>query len=243
MSVFLDHSDSDGGPAAQTGNLVHSAAAAFHQNGASAEAGLAALEAARQQFPRGDAVAARKRFGAYAADPQNATAKVPYVEHRVKLVLAPAHDDPTGEPIVIEGTLDQIRLDFDDGRGKSYPGLTVWDIKNGDRLDSNESLDEHRVQQAVYVLAARQSLGKDVQAGGLILMPGYDKPRGRRFIPWTMSLDLCMLVCAPIVQAVSLVRQGIPVFRSSPDNCRYCEVKPFPHCASMYRGLYGSNGP
>lgn len=238
MSVLLDDGEDNGGPAAQTGNLVHSAVAAFHQH-KDVEAGLAALEAARQQFPKGDPEAARKGYRSYAADKTNADARVPYVEQKVRLDLAPAPDDPTGQRIVIEGTLDQIREDFVDDRRNAYPGLTVWDVKNGSRLDASESLDEHLVQQAVYVLAARQTFGLDVKPGGLILMPGYEKPRARRFVPWKLTARQCELFCAPIVHAVSLIRRGIPAFRPSPDSCRYCSVRPFTHCSEMFFGLYG----
>lgn len=241
MSVFLDDGEDGGGPAAQTGNLVHSAVAAFHTH-KDVEAGLAALEAARQQFPKGNPDAARKNFRAYAADKTNDHKFVTHVEHQVRLDLAPAPDDPTGKPIVVIGTLDQVRLDFTDDRGNYYPGHSVWDVKNGTRLDASESLDEHLIQQAVYVLGARQTLGFDVKPGGLILTPAYDKPRGRRFIPWKLSVRQCMLFCAPIVNAVALIRSGVATFKSSPDSCRYCQVRPFTNCASMYFGLYGDRG-
>jgi hypothetical protein len=63
-SVFLSEAywvpgdDEVGGEAAQTGNLVHDGAEAFHNVRGSVEvrteAGLAALEAARERFPGGD---------------------------------------------------------------------------------------------------------------------------------------------------------------------------------------------
>jgi len=233
MSVFLKYEDeSDGGVAAQTGNLVHSAAAAFH-NHKDLEAGLAALEAARLEFPRGDPEKADKIYRAYAADPKNNEAEVVWCERKVRLDLAPAPGDPTGEPVVIEGTLDQVR--------RESGVLRVWDIKTGDRLGPEENLDDYLIQQAVYVLAARQTLDPTIEPGGLIYTPGYSKPRGRRFIPYTLTIEQLRLFVTPVVHAVSLIRQGIPAFRPSAENCRWCDYRPFTQCSRVYKGIYGSH--
>lgn len=233
MSVFLKYEDeSEGGVAAQTGNLVHAAAAALHQHH-DLEAGLAALEAARIQFPRGDGKKAVSIYRAYAADPENSEADVPWVEQKVRLDLAAAPGDPTGEPVVIEGTLDQVRRK--DGR------LRVWDIKTGDRLGAEENLDDYLIQQAVYVLAARQTLDAEILPGGLIYTPGYLKPRGRRFIPYDLTIEQLKLFVTPVIHAVSLIRQGIPAFRPSAENCRWCEYRPFTQCSRVFKGLYGVN--
>lgn len=226
MSVFLAEDESVGNVAAQTGNLVHSAAAEYHRITGTVdqrtEAGLAAIAAARDQFPDGNQEKAKTIFTAYAADKTNQEADVTHVEFPVRLDL----ESPDGVPIVIQGTLDQIRS------GK------VWDIKTGGRLDANQTVEEYLVQQAVYTLAARQTTGLDIQPGGIIYTPGYEKPRGRRHLPLTISVEQCKLIVTGVVPIVVALRQGTPQFRPSAEACKYCPVRPFSNCLSMFKGVF-----
>jgi RecB family exonuclease len=237
MSVFMTawNEEDEGGNAAQTGNLVHSAAAVYHKTTGTPtvrrEAGLAALEAARSEFPQGDPEKGRDIFTRYAGDPENQNAVTPWVEERVKLVLAPHETDPTGQPIVIAGTLDQVRREKDGS-------LRVYDIKTGSGKTADESLAEYAIQQAAYVLAARQTLDPNIQPGSLIYTPGYEKPRGRRFLPLNLSVERCMLLLTPVVVNVAMIRRGIPVFTPSAGACQYCKIRPYNNCLNLYKGVY-----
>lgn len=233
MSVFLveQFGDSLGNKAAQTGNLVHAAVAEYHRKAADPAAGLEALTAAREQFPDGDWRKAETIFTAYAADPVNQNAQVFVVEHPVRLVLAPAADDPTGEPVVVEGTLDQIRIG-----GDGIP--RVWDVKTGERLPADETVDEYLIQQAAYTLAARESVEPDVEPGGIIYTPNYSKPRGRRHLPLKIDVETCKMLMIAVVDVVATIRRGTPLFRPSAESCRYCPVRPFTQCSAMFKGVY-----
>lgn len=227
--------ESLGNKAAQTGNLVHDACEFFHKakEGDRVAAGLAALERAREQFPDGDAEKARTIFRAYSADPENEGADVVWCEEPVTLRLAPAPEDPTGLPVVIKGTLDQVRRDRKDRK------LRVWDIKTGERLDSRETADEYAIQQAVYTLAARQTLDPEIETGGLIYTPAYAKARGKPFISLRQTVDECIVLVSPLVHWVAAIRKGIPLFKPSADNCRFCDLKPWPTCRQTFLGIYG----
>lgn len=231
MSVFLDTDDSvPGNQAAQTGNLVHSAVAKYHKTAGSVEArtkaGLKALADAREQFPDGDPKAATVHFQAYAQDPKNSEADVAWCEEPVRLTL----DSPDGVPIIIEGTLDQVRRK--DGI------LSVWDVKTGGRLTAATSVEEYLVQQAIYVLAARETLDPSVEPGGLIHTPGYAKKRGITHPPLKIGLDQCIMLMHSVVDTVLSLRAGHPAFRPSYEACQYCPLRPFTHCFSLYNGVF-----
>jgi hypothetical protein len=238
MAVVLTMSDEGiGNGAAQTGNLVHDAAEAYHKVRGSQEdrvqAGLAALAAARSEFPDGDPAKADKIFRAYAADPENQDAVCLWVEAPVRLVLPAAPGDPTGEPIVIEGTLDQVRK-HPDGRKR------VWDIKTGGRLTADESVTEYLIQQATYTLAAIATLDPEIEPGGLIYTPGYEKSRGRRHVELPLTVESCKMILAAVPARVADVRRGVPTFTPSLEACRWCDMRPWPRCASAFTGFYGS---
>lgn len=239
MSAVLndDMVNEEGGPAAQTGNLVHAAAAAFHRAAASmgvearTEEGRAALEAARQKFPDGNTGKAHETFTAYAADPENINADCPWVEQPIELWISAAPNDPTGEPIVIVGTLDQVRR-TPDGR------LKLWDIKTGCRRTGKESLEAYAVQQACYLLAARQALADNVEPGGLIYTPGYEKKYAKRFFPYAMTVEECRILVSTVAYSVALIRSGIPIFRPGVDTCHFCKLVSFEKCLPEFRTTY-----
>ena len=241
MSAFLSIHDgeNEAGEPAQTGNLVHSAAAAYHRLKAAGthtdaqrlEAGLAALEAARQEFPEGNPEKAVRIFRSYASDPENIKAETPWVEQKVVIELEPAPNDPTRQPVVIIGTLDQIRR-YPDG------SLRLWDIKTGNGKDPVESVNEYLIQQAAYLLAAREKLDPRIMSGGLLYTPGYEKPRGRRHLPIKTTPEQAALLLVPVVYAVAEIRRGIPAFRPGADSCKHCPHRPYSQCLPMLRGLY-----
>lgn len=241
-SVFLSQAlwlpgddDDPGGEAAQTGNLVHSAAKTFHDLSMlppeeRREAGLKALEAAREKFPGGDPKKAKKHFLAYASDPQNSEAKVVKVEQKVWAEIPPSPLDPTGEPVVIRGTLDQLRI---------RDGIAVVDdIKTGSHYYGLKALDHYRTQQAAYVLAARQTFGKefgDIEPGALICTDGYFRPEGRVFWYHKWSADLIPMILQNVVNQVAAARAKLLGFSPSIETCRWCEHKNFENCSTFAR--------
>ena len=242
MSVVLVmHEESEGNQAAQTGNLVHTAADAYHKTKGGSEAdrvaaGLAALDAAREKFPAGDATKARTIFRSYVEDEENSRAVVVWSEAPVRLVLDAAPDDPTGRPIVIAGTLDQVRRHADGV-------LRIWDIKTGGYLTGEESVLEYLRQQAVYTLAARATLDGSIQPGGLIYTPAYSQVRSRVHLPNPLTVENCQDLLLTLPSLVAMIRKGMPVFSPSPSACKFCDVKklgnPWPKCRQRYRGVYG----
>lgn len=234
MSSFLSMFDGDrpSGAAADTGNLVHSAAAAYHRAGNDREAGIAALAAARDAFPAGDPEKAGAIFRKYADDPRNQTAVCTFVEEKVKLTLAAHPTDPTGEPVVVAGTLDQVRRD-EDGVQR------VYDIKTGYALDAEETILKYMIQQAAYTLAAQQTLDPAVQPGYCIYTPGYEKPRGRRFLDLKLTRDVCILLLSAVVIQVAAVRRGEPVFNPG-DACKWCPQKSFAKCSAKWFNVFSN---
>lgn len=237
MSVVLSGWDEDpGGSKAQTGNLIHDAVEAYHKAKADREAaGLAALAAARAAFPDGDPVYAEKISRAYFADPANQTADVIFNEQPVRLELPCAPYDHTGLPVVIQGTLDQVRRETVGGR----KALRVWDIKTGDRFTGEESLLHYAVQQAVYVLAARASLDPSIEPGGLIYTPAYTRNRGSKFIPFNHGIDECWVLVQPLVHWAAAIRNGEPIFRPDVERCKWCDHRPWPKCIKAAKTILG----
>lgn len=231
MSVFMTWKEEggDSNSPADTGSMMHAGAAEFHRTHDVGE-GERALLASHQKFPQGDPDKALTIYRSYVADPKNSKAEVVWIEEPVRLTLPPAPGDPTGKPVVFQGTLDQVR---------KYEGtLQVWDIKTGSGKDPNESLDEYLLQQGVYTLAARETLDPTIQPGGLIYTPGYEKPRGRRFLPLGLTLSQVEALLLPLVHLVSLIRQGVPLFTPSAGACKYCPVRRYTNCIPMYQGVF-----
>ena len=228
--------DNEGNDAAQTGNLVHSGAHAFHTTkGALADriaASQAALDEARTKFPDGDAKKAHKILANYTADKENQDAEVPWSEETVTLRLPPDPTDPTQAPVVILGHLDQVRRD---AKGT----LRVHDIKTGYRLGATQTVLEYLVQQAVYTLAARATLDETIEPGSIIYTPGYEKARSKVHLPLPLTVEACKILVAPVPLFVSLIRQGKPVFRPSPENCQWCPHAPWPRCFQKFEGFWG----
>lgn len=236
MQIVLNLCDDDeGGDAAQTGNLVHSGVAGFHKTGGTlaqrVAASQAALEAARDRFPRGSVKEAHRHLAAYTADKENIDAEVPWCEEEVRYEIPADPTDPTGKAIVILGHLDQVRVK--DGKKK------VWDLKTGDRLGPSDTVLEYLVQQSIYTLAGINSLDPDIEPGGIIYSPGYFKARTKVFLPLKLTIETCKVLLEPLALLVSLVRQGRPVFLPSPETCKWCDHGGYPKCYEKRKGFYG----
>jgi hypothetical protein len=160
LRAALMESDSSG-TAADTGSMVHAAIAAFHQG--KGVASITEFAAMLGQFPLGDVIEADRIFERYAEDPRHAAAEIVCIETPIRIEIEPKF--MPGPPIVIQGTLDQIRRDSG--------CLWVWDVKTGNR-DAMYMQHAHAVQLAAYTLGARQLFpGDTVYPGGYLRTRGY----------------------------------------------------------------------
>jgi RecB family exonuclease len=211
--------------AADAGTLTHLAVAAFHREpdrSKKAAAGLAALEAGAARFPEPEKILpdARLHYVYYAADPRNLEADVIAVEHPVRLVLPADPGDPTGEGVVVTGTLDQIRRH--DGR------VVICDVKTGKRYSGQKQLHEYAYQMAAYTAAARSSGWPDAEPGALILTWGY-RTKGAALpspdgIFWWYALTpaQCVLLLDRVRAEVARVRAGQVMFGPDAESCSFC---------------------
>lgn len=217
----------ESGAAADTGSLLHAYASTWHANGKKGDAAERSVDAtAAVKFPKADAAKAKSWFAAYQADPRNRDAVILAIEQPVSLVLPCAAHDPTGEPVHLSGTLDQIREDDD--------GPRVWDLKTG-RSAGVAMFDTYAFQLAGYTLAAAAWLGVDtMRPPGLIRLQGYDakgtdpsaSPHGifyRSFLTWKR----CKMLLDEVVNIVADIRAG------------RVDIRPGFHCANVCpaRGL------
>jgi len=222
MSVLLAEAD-DGSEGAHVGTCVHKGAEAWHTT-LSSEAALGAMRAALKTFPatsRAGIAKAERWTAAYIADPKNDVMLTGRIELPVTLRLP-------GD-VVIKGTLDQLRYD-PSGR------LCVWDLKTGVWLTAPEARLAYQYQQAAYVLAARQTLGVDVQPGGLIYANAYSDARPQPFVSMQVSVEDCEAMIEEVRLTVLDIRAGR--VRTTPGSaCKFCKQPKFPLCHRKFRSL------
>jgi hypothetical protein len=206
--TVLEPDERSSGPAADTGSIVHAAVAAFHSEsrpGLRAAAAIAEIQRAAVQFPFGDTHEAGLYLTPYLADPRNITADVVAVELAVELTLPPHALDPTGQPVVIHGTIDQIRRE----QGRTL----ICDLKTG-RRSGWEMIHDHAYQIAAYTLAARACGYPDAEPGYLIRAYRYrertatgDSPEGVYWwLPFTA--DDCRILLDRVAIEVAHLRSG-----------------------------------
>lgn len=210
----------ESGEPADTGSLMHLAAAHWHKNG-DIEGARRAMLAAVDQFPKGNVLDAGKLFSAYAADPRNQSAQFELIEDKIEIELPPWPDDPTQEPIIVTGTLDQVRYNVANGN------LEVWDIKTS-KKGGVVLVFDYAAQIAAYTFGAEQRLKKPVHPGGIIRVRGYvtkgtdpaSRPDGI-FFPAMISRSQVPQLLDAVRQKVSMIRQGI-VMPTPGEYCSYC---------------------
>jgi hypothetical protein len=182
--------DDPGGAAAEVGTLVHEVVAHWHRNGFDRDAAVARVGDWRQRFPR---LASAGRFdeapahvAGYCGDPRNQIKPV-LLEQSVSLALPPHETDPTGQPVLLQGTLDQVR--------ETPGGLRLFDLKTS-RTEGAQMLDIYAYQVAAYCVMAGELLGEPVASGALIRSAGYlaggvvaaEQPPGVFFwVPWGLG--------------------------------------------------------
>ncbi len=182
-----------------------------------------ARELAPAKFPLADLDVLGEHFQHYVADPRNQAEEIVLSEAKIHLDLGPHPSDPTGLPIYIDGTLDQVRR-IEDGT------LIACDIKTGSRLYGGDMLHEHCAQLVCYQLAASQLLGEHVRGARIIRTADY--PKGQvHHDAWWRYRDLAGLIAGiPIV--VSLVRQGI-TWETPGEWCRWCPLGGHAYCSQI----------
>jgi hypothetical protein len=238
MRAFLQFQgllDDAGSGAAEMGTLVHEIIANWHTNGNNKEAAVAAVGDWRSKFPL---VAAAGRYDealahaeGYCADPRNQARPV-LIEQLVRIALPPHETDPTGQAVVLQGTLDQVR--------ETPHGLKVFDVKTG-RTEGVQMLDLYAYQIAAYCVMATELLGESVAPGALIRTAGYlhktadgPEPLGVMFpIPW--NLDDCREMLDGVRLIVANIRRGEVNFGPGYHCASTCPARGLQRCLPAWR--------
>lgn len=197
------------GAAADTGSATHKAVAIWHRGGDHAAA-VRGMGEARAEYPLADLQTAAALFLAYAADPRSASPELALLEQQLSWTIPAAEDDPTGAPIAMLGTPDQVR--------RENGALRLWDLKTSSRMPA-EVLWDSTLQAAAYCLGAEQALGEPVHPGGVI-MP----KRSPMYIPFVWGRDDVLRILQPVRDVVALVRRGKVWHNPTGDGCKWCHT-------------------
>jgi hypothetical protein len=201
---FIEANPRESNSAADTGSAMHKAASAWHTNGKEVKKALAAMRAARADYPMADLLDAERLFLAYSQDPQNQTAEVVACEHHI-----------TGEinGCSFDGTLDQIRAIAESWK--------VWDIKTS-KLPGPRIRDETTYQVCAYAALASLKFKRPVSPGGVIMVRGYDtKGVDKVFYPYDITGAQAHGMMTHVVNRIHEVRAG-SVAPIPGDHCGYC---------------------
>lgn len=217
VMLYLDAQDGESGPAADTGSAVHAAAQALH-DGKEVAGSLAIMQSRLAEYPRADLSDAADLFLKYSGDRRNKEAKIILNEVKIGFQIAAAPEDPTGEPLIFEGRVDQVREM--DGR------LRVYDIKSS-KKDQTELLHESTFQMAAYCVGASVLLKRQVDPGALILVRRYkasDFSNAPVFWHYAWTFDDCAKILEVVRHRVAEVRKGILYHNPSKD-CNWCHER------------------
>lgn len=213
LSLIDDERGSCG--AADTGSAVHFAARMWHTGAdRNTRVAVGAMRMAIERYPLADLDAAELQFQHYASDKRNLDCECVLVEEEIMFSLPPSKEDPTQTPIVIRGTLDQVRK----VKGEYY----LWDIKTGSP-EGLEMVNEACMQLVAYQYAASQKLGMPVRRAGIIRTKDYLKKRpGPVFweAPWEYA-DV-MVLLSTVQRSVADVRAGRITATPSKEACKWC---------------------
>lgn len=212
---YLFGSDDDHGVAGDTGSAMHRAAAEFHRHG-NVAAALVAMQEGIASYPLADLQDAAALFLSYASDARN-SCKTLLIEAQVRFEIAPAPEDPTGAPIVIEGRLDQVRV---------VDGVPILvDIKTT-KKDPIEMLGEYSLQQAAYLVGANFVLKTPVDRACILYPRLYRSDPGRSNVmyhyPWRLKDTADILAC--LRHTVARIRSG-DVWHVPNSNCKWCPAR------------------
>lgn len=214
---YLLGESGESGQAADTGSATHAAIAAWHQNGQDPAAAIRSMIGKYGDFPRADLDEAAALFLLYSQDARNIEAEVVAVERQIEFRLPPAPEDPTQAPILIQGTVDQVRLE--------NGVLRVHDVKTSKR-PGVDLLRAHQYQVAAYCIGASHYFGKPVHPGCLICPRGY-RPNSPTtnwpgvFFPYPWRFEDAGFILWGVRRVVAAVRSG-EIWHNGGDHCRYC---------------------
>jgi len=211
MHMFGDADE--GGAAADTGSAMHKAAAAIHTGKGVAEA-LEEMQKHLAEYPKADLTDAAGLFLKYANETRNKDAALsfPLVEKTIRFSIDPAPEDPTGEKIIVEGTVDQVRLLSWEGRHRA------WDIKTS-KKEPAYIRDMSMFQLASYCIGASLELGVKVEPGGVIT------PRHpNMWWPVSWKFEDIQQILLPVRRNVAALRAK-QLWHVPNDGCRWCDMR------------------
>lgn len=211
---YLFESDDEGGVAGDTGSAMHKAAAAMHR-GKDAAASLEVMQGRLSEYPKADLQDAAAMFLSYTLDDRNRTAELLLVEEKVAFQIAAAENDPTGAPIQVVGTLDQVRLERNTRK--------LWDIKTS-KKDPLSLLRKHQMQLAAYCIGATIRLGQTVQPGGIICPRRYkagSPSTSPVFYHAAWTFEDIEHILMPVRLVVASIRAG-KLYHVPNEDCDWC---------------------
>lgn len=213
---YLSPGEGRSGPAADTGSAMHAAAAAWHLGANVAEA-IAEMTRRSAEYPLADLGDATNLFLCYAADERNSSAKVLYVEEPIRFNIAPSPNDPTGQPICVVGTCDQLRED--------ERGLMVVDLKTS-KLDPMDVMAGSTHQIAAYVVGMSVRVGRPVERACLVMPRRYTANLSQSPVFWHFAWRFrdAEAILDGVRDEVARVRSG--KLRHMPTSeCRWCALR------------------
>lgn len=224
MTVQSMLNEEEVGQPANTGSATHKAIEIWHKQKVKDEQqAIDGMVEGSSKYPLADFVDAAAMFRSYIKDPRNKEAEIILIEEKVEIELEPSPIDKTKQPIIIIGTLDQVRLW--DGR------LSLWDVKTGSKsVEYMKAI--YSLQLAAYCLGASKKLKKEVHPGGFIRTRGYLRKRppvDPESCPPDIFIDVkwkssgIHSLLEIIRQKVALVRMGLYSITPS-ENCSYCKI-------------------
>lgn len=212
--LFAREFEDSVGAAAHTGSAIHKAVEFWHQSFEYASS-LSETKAQEKDYPKVDWSEVELYFRPYTNDPRNKDAKMlGKCESPFTFTL----EEKETEPIVISGTIDQIRLD----RGLNV----VYDLKTGRTYGGKELLNVYAAQLAAYWLGA-ESLGHKIDRVGVISPYAYRSQKAVGLSPegvfWFSPLTKqdCMHILSIVARKVRQIRTGVVDFAMGP-HCQFC---------------------
>lgn len=257
MQQFLtDESEDEGGPAAQTGSVVHAGIAEFHRNkdkplDIRIKKGWDAIAKAMVEFPEAEESEVRLFFTPYVKDHRNINLDIPQwidgelaIEKQIDFTLPPHEIDETGSLIHIQGTFDYIAIE--DG----IP--TLHDIKTGKRT-LWEMIHDYAFQICAYTFGINQMcmqqskkdsnvLFDRIKPGKIIRVMGYRTKSKNIFdtSPDGVYISLPYRNMKHCEWLLETVRLNVALYRNGYINfgpgywCTYCPQQGLSGCIDAY---------
>lgn len=220
--MFMLRPDGDSNEAADTGSATHEAVHTWHQT-KDAAAAIDSMRVNLNRYPRADLNEAAAMFLHYSQDQRNIEARVEASERKISFGIEAAPDDPTGRPIIIVGTLDQVR--------RVDGVLKLYDVKTS-KKPGWVLMQSHMWQIMAYCVGATRVLGEPVHPGALIRPRAYPSQAGVYF-NYAISLADCLAAMDGFRYMVSAIRAGRPL-PSPGEWCEWCHLKTFDECVPRY---------